>query len=152
MFANSLFVLASASIDIDATVAFQMGLFIALLVIMNPLLIQPYLKAMDARREGLEGSKEDAEEFDIRAEKALAEYEKKMRDARREAQDIRDSLKNQGAFEHTELIEDARTELATKIEGERVRVAAEREDALTAMSGRADALAGFIVTKVLPQA
>lgn len=151
MFASSnVTILAGAAIDIDATLGFQMFLFLALLIILRPLLINPYLKAMDARKEGLEGSREDANEFEIRAEKALADYEKKMRDARREAQEVRDSLRGQGTAEQNEIVEEARAELATKIEGERTKINDERKAALAAMTDRAEGLAGVIVEKVLP--
>lgn len=151
MFASSsVTILASASIDIDATVAIQMALFLGLLLILRPLLITPYLKAMDARKEGLEGSREDAGEFEIRAEKALADYERKMRDARREAQEVRDSLRGQGTAEQLELIEETRGELSAKIATERAKIDDQREAALVIMKERADGLANVIVSKVLP--
>ena len=145
-------IIAGAAIDIDATLGIQMVLFLALFLLLNPLLFKPYLKAMDERREGLQGSREDAEEFDIRAKNALAEYEKKMRDARREAQGIRDSLRTQGQGEQQDIVEESRQEMASKIDGERKKIAAEKDAALVTLRDRADSLASAIVEKVLPQA
>ena len=45
-------------------------------------------------------------------------------EARREAQEVRESLRTQGADEAHEVVADARQELATKIEEERVKVEA----------------------------
>lgn len=143
-------IIAAGSIDIDATLAIQMVLFLALFLVLNPLLFQPFLKAMDERKKGLQGSKEDAEEFEIRAKNALAEYEKKMRDARREAQGIRDSLRGQGQGEQEDILEEARQELSLKIESEREKVEAERKEALEDLKKRSDALADAIVSKILP--
>ena len=143
-------IIAAGSIDIDATLAIQMVLFLALFLILNPLLFQPFLRAMEERKKGLQGSKEDAEEFEIRAKNALAEYEKKMRDARREAQGIRDSLRTQGQGEQEDIIEEARQELSLKIENEREKIEAERKTALDDLKKRSDALADAIVSKILP--
>lgn len=145
-------IIAGASIDIDATLGFELILFLLLLGILYPLLTKPYMQAMELREEELEGSKEDAGEFDIRAEKALASYEKKMRDARREAQEVRESLRTQGADEAHEVVADAREELATKIEEERVKVEADHKAAVGALKERSEALANTIVQKVLPLA
>ncbi|MEZ4460575.1 MAG: ATP synthase F0 subunit B [bacterium] len=149
MFANT-FIVASAAIDFDATLVIQMGLFLLLFMVLKPLLFTPFMKAMDERHQGLEGSREDADEFEARAERALNEYEKKMRDARREATEVRESLRTQGQAEYQDLIGEAREEISAKIETERQSVAAQREEALTQLQGRADDLANTIVGKMLP--
>ena len=149
MFANT-FLVASAAIDFDATLVIQMGLFLLLFVVLKPLLFTPFMKAMDERHQGLEGSREDADEFESRAERALNEYEKKMRDARREATEVRESLRTQGQAEFQDLIGEAREEISAKIETERQSVASQREEALTQLQGRADELANTIVGKMLP--
>ncbi len=151
MFANT-FIFAAAAIDFDATLVIQMGLFLALFLLLKPLLFTPFLKAMDERHQGLEGSREDAEEFDSRAERALSEYEKKIRDARREASEIRDSLRTQGQAEYKDLVDEAREEFSTKIEGERQSISVQREDAVKQLQGRAESLANTIVGKILPSA
>lgn len=150
MVLQSTMLLAAGSIDVDSTLAIQMVLFLALFLVLNPLLFQPFLKAMEERKKGLQGSREDAEEFDVRAQNALAEYEKKMRDARREAQGVRDSLIAQGQHEQQDILNEAREELAEKIETERQTVEANRKDAIQTLKQRSDALADAIVSKVLP--
>ena len=149
MFANT-FLVASAAIDFDATLVIQMGLFLLLFVVLKPLLFTPFMKAMDERHQVLEGSREAADEFESRAERALNEYEKKMRDARREATEVRESLRTQGQAEFQDLIGEAREEISAKIETERQSVASQREEALTQLQGRADELANTIVGKMLP--
>lgn len=150
MVLQSTMLLAAGSIDVDSTLAIQMVLFLALFLVLNPLLFQPFLKAMEERKKGLQGSREDAEEFDVRAQNALAEYEKKMRDTRREAQGVRDSLIAQGQHEQQDILNEAREELAEKIEAERQTVEANRKDAIQTLKQRSDALADAIVSKVLP--
>jgi F-type H+-transporting ATPase subunit b len=145
-------IIAAAAIDFDATLGIQMLLFIALFALLKPLLFTPFLKAMDERHQGLEGSREDAEEFDSRAERALHEYEKKIRDARREATEIRDSLRTQGQADFKDLVDEAREELSGKIEVERQSISVQREDAVKQLQGRAESLANTIVGKILPSA
>lgn len=149
MFANT-FIVASAAIDFDATLGIEMGLFIVLYAVLYPLLIKPFMKAMDERHQGLEGSREDAEEFEARAERALNEYEKKIRDARREAAEIRESLRGQGQEEFQDILDEARGEISAKVEAERQNVAAQRQEALKQLQTRADELANSIVGKILP--
>lgn len=149
MFANT-FLVAAAAIDFDATLGFQMALFIILFLALKPMLFGPFLKMMEERHQGLEGSREEADEFETRADRALAEYEKKMRDARREASEIRDSLRTQGQAEYQDMIGEAREELSIKIESERQSIVGQREDALKQLQGRADHLANSIVSKILP--
>jgi len=151
MFANT-FIYASAAIDFDATLVIQMALFLALFLIMKPLLFAPFLKVLEERHQGLEGSREDADEFESRAERALNEYEKKIRDARREASEIRDALRMQGQAEFKDLVDEAREELTAKIEGERQVISVQREDAVKQLKGRAESLATTIVGKILPSA
>lgn len=143
-------VLASASIDIDGTIIVQMLLFWVVLGFLHVVLFRPYLKALDAREEGVEGSREEAGEMQARASQVIEEYEEKMRQARRDATDVRESLRNQGTQEQTEMLQEVREEIRQKMqhESERIdqRVAVARQE----IQARAETLANTIVQRVLP--
>lgn len=143
-------IFAAAAIDIDITMAFQMVLFLFLWLVLHFLLIKPYLEAVEMRQAGVQGSREDAAEFDGKAEALLAEYESKMRQARRDAAEVRDSLRNQGQQEGNELLSDARGDVNAKLEEERGRILGEVTDAENQLKERAESLSSVMVKKVLP--
>lgn len=149
MFGNAV-LLAAGYIDIDATVAIQMILFGVLFVVLRPLIIDPYLKTVEARRDGLQGSREEADEMDARAERSIADYERKMRDARREANEIRDGLRSQGQDEFEDILTEGRVEITEKIAQERATIQQETEEGLKQLSTRTESLAQAIVARVVP--
>lgn len=143
-------IFAAASIDIDITMGFQLILFLFLLLVFHFLLIKPYLEAVEMRQAGVQGSREDAAEFEGRAEALLAEYESKMRQSRRDASEVRDSLRNQGQQEGNELLAEARGEVSDKLEEERERIREEVDGAEAKLKERAESLSSVMVKKVLP--
>ena len=64
-------VMASAALDFDITMVIQFGIFALTVAILHVLIIKPYMQAREARSEGTEGSREDADEMHERAEQVL---------------------------------------------------------------------------------
>lgn len=141
--------LAKAAIDIDGTVLVQMVLFLTVIVALHVLLIQPYMKAVEARKEGVQGSREEATEMQAAAEKRIAEYEERMRTARRDAADVRESLRNQGLKEQNELMEEARQEVSELLDVERARIGRSVAEATHQLQERAHTLAASMVDKLV---
>ncbi|TXD41192.1 ATP synthase F0 subunit B [Lujinxingia vulgaris] len=151
MTASSPLLVAAVAIDIDGTLFVQMGAFLLVFVILNFVLIKPYLKTVEAREESVQGSSEEAGEMDAQAAVLTASYDEKLSKARREAQDVRESLRNQGLAEQDDILEEVREELGGKLAEER-KVIEERVVAARAeIDERARALAEAMVQKVLPQ-
>src|SRR5690554_1498236 len=96
--------IAAVAIDIDGTIIVQMLLFWFVLAFLHFTLFRPYLKAVDAREDGVAGSREEAAEMQTRAGRVIEEYEAKMRQARRDATDVRESLRNQGLQEQNDMV------------------------------------------------
>ena len=143
---------AAIVIDIDASSILMGVIFIVAYHLLNFLVIQPYLTVREAREEGTSGSMEDAAELDDKALRAREHYEQEVANIRREASDVRESLRTQGAEEQAEMIEDVRVELAAKLEKERLALQQQLETATNALGAKADSLAASIVSKVLPGA
>ena len=151
MTASSPLLVAAVAIDIDGTLFVQMGAFLLVFVILNFVLIKPYLKTVEAREESVQGSSEEAGEMDAQAAVLTASYDEKLSKARREAQDVRESLRNQGLAEQDDILEEVREELGGKLAEER-KVIEERVVAARAeIDERARTLAEAMVQKVLPQ-
>lgn len=147
---NPVSILAAVSIDVDVTAIFMAGLFALLYLILQPLIINPYMRARQAREEGVGGAKEEASDSEAQAEAMIVEYEERMRKARREATEVRESLRTQGVEEQKELIEEARVAIGTKLADERARLAAETEAARAQLDTKAQALSRDVVEKILP--
>lgn len=143
--------LAAVAIDVDGTIIVQMLLFWFVLGFLHFTLFRPYLKAVEAREDGVEGSREEAAEMQTRAGRVIEEYEGKMRQARRDATDVRESLRNQGLQEQNDMVGEVRDQIQQDLELERGRIDAKVKLARTTIQARAKSLAGDMVRQILPQ-
>jgi F-type H+-transporting ATPase subunit b len=143
--------IASVAIDVDITAGFMAVLFLALYLVLQPLIITPYMKARKMRTEAVDGAREDATEDQARAEATIQKFEEEMRQARREAQEVRESMRGQGQQEHDDLVSDAHAEVQAKLDTEREKIATQVEEARKEIGNRAEALAQAMVDKVLPE-
>ena len=143
-------IVAEVSIDIDGTIFVQMVAFLFTLFMLHFLLFKPYLKTLHARSESVEGSEEEAGEMDAQADILQSKYEKKIVKARRDAQEVRDSLRNQGLAEQEDIQEEVRQEVTAKLEEERAAIAERVEAARAEIEERAEGLADAMVQKLVP--
>lgn len=144
--------LASVQLDIDVTVAIQFVTFAVFLVAMRALIINDYMRVRDARAEGTSGAEDEATELAEQATTLRAKYEAEMTQARREAMEVRESLRNQGVAEQQDIHAEVRDELGGKLAEERTRIAALVAAAEAEIEARASDLAAQMVEKVLPEA
>ncbi|WP_246099093.1 ATP synthase F0 subunit B [Persicimonas caeni] len=143
-------VMAAAAIDVDGTIIVQMILFFFVLFFLHFVLFRPYLQAVDAREDGVEGAREEAAEMETRAGRVIEEYEEKMRQARRDAQDVRESLRNQGIQKQNDMVQEVREEIQGKLKEERDRIAKKVDSARSDIEKRAQGLADAMTAKILP--
>ena len=144
-------IVAAASIDIDATLGIQMVVFLLFTIALHYIIVRPYMRAVELRQEGVQGSREEAAGLDARAEAAIEEYEAKLREARREASEIRETLRAQGEAEQKDLIAEAQEAVSATLAAGRVSTAADIEAATAELKKRAATLSEALVSKVLPQ-
>lgn len=144
-------VMGAIVIDIDGTIFAQMAFFLITIVILNTLLIKPYMKTREMRLENVEGSEEEAGEMHAQSTILESTYEEKIRKARVDAQEVRDSLRNQGLAEQDDIVSEVRGELDAKLEEERARIEARVEAARAEIEQRANSLADSMVNRLMPQ-
>lgn len=142
---------ASGALDFDITMVIQFVIFALTVGILHVLLIKPYMQAREARSEGTEGSREDADEMHERAEQVLARYEERLTEARREAVKVREEFRAEGLSEQQEMLDEVRKEVFTKLEKERGVLNAKVSDAEEELDKRAEQLASMMVKRVLPE-
>jgi F-type H+-transporting ATPase subunit b len=136
-------------IDLDYTMLIQMINFLVLIFILNLLLYKPITKIIDERIKKIEDSKSEVDSLDEKAELKIADYEEKMRQARQEAMSQRNEVRDEGEEAGKTIIEGARGEISTMIEGFKVTLASEREAARNVLRDQAKKIAVEISEKVL---
>ena len=144
-------ILGAIVIDIDGTIFVQMALFLITLVMLNFVLIKPYLKTRELRAEHVEGSTEEAGEMEAQSAVLETSYDQKIRKARVDAQEVRESLRNQGLAEQDDILEEVRGELEAKLEEERKKIQNRVDIATAEIESRASSLADAMVDRLMPQ-
>jgi len=137
-------------VDLDGTLFVQMAIFLLMVGFVHVVLVRPFLDVVEEREEGIGGSRDEADEMQAEADHLENEYDEKMRKARREAQEVRQSLRDQGLQEQKEMVDDVRDELQEKIESERTSIQQKVEEARSELESRAEDLASTMVEKIVP--
>lgn len=142
--------IAAVTIDLDGTIFVQMIAFLITFGMLHVLLFKPYLKTLNAREERVGGSAEEATEMEAQAELLRGKYDKRIVKARRDAQEIRESLRNQGLAEQQDIQAEVEEELSAKLAEERAAIAERVERARADLKERANGLADSMVEKLVP--
>jgi F-type H+-transporting ATPase subunit b len=105
------------NLDLDGTAFVQVGLFIALWLILKPLLFDPMLKLFDEREKRIEGNIAKARGIDEQSGHAKAEYDETLHKARLQGTADREKIRAEGIRQEAELL--------AKVRGETAALAAE---------------------------
>ncbi|MEC9399694.1 MAG: ATP synthase F0 subunit B [Myxococcota bacterium] len=143
--------LAAGALDFDITIIFQFGIFILAIALLHNILIKPYLQTREARDEGTEGSREEADEMQQLAVQRRAEYEDQLSEVRRDAMGVREELRNQGVAEQEDMLDEVRREVAAKLTEERGKINTKVREAEDELDARAKQIAELMVSKILPE-
>lgn len=130
------------------------GVFLLLIfVVMWKVVVPAFEKMYQERSDKIEGGMRRASEAEARAEASLAEYTRKLSEAREEAAQIREDAKNTGARLVAEAREAAGKEQERILAAGRAQLAVEREQLVREVrrdvGGLATTLAGKIVGESL---
>jgi F-type H+-transporting ATPase subunit b len=136
-------------IDIDGTVIVQFVLFLALFVVANRLLFQPYLRLRERRKAGIDGARDEAERMTAEADAKLADYEKQLAVARDRAHEQGRKIRAEATRHEREVTDQARAAAQKAIEDAQATVRRETEAARGQLLPQADALARSIASKLL---
>lgn len=141
---------AAVSFDVDLTAVYMALLFVVFYYLFKLVLVNDYLKARDLRRDAVEGAREEATESQALADARIAEFEDEMKAARREAAEVRESMRTQGTAEQHDLLAEARAEIQALLAEERQKIAEQVSSAELELQSRARTLSNAIVDKILP--
>lgn len=145
----STFAEGAVTVDLDASLFVQLGVFLVLLLVLKPTLFDPMMKLFEEREKRIEGTRHQATKEDERSAKALAKYEAIMGKARDAGSAERDALSQSGLKQEAELMSKVRGETAATLEQGRAAIGKESQAARQQLASDAKVLGREIASRVL---
>jgi F0F1-type ATP synthase membrane subunit b/b' len=136
-------------IDIDWTVLLQFGLFLAMFVLANKLLFQPYMALREKRIAGIDGARAEAERMNAEAESKLVDYEQKLAAARNKAAEEQRLVRAEANKHEQDVTDRSRKASQSALETATAKVKSETEAARADLAARADAIARQMAKQLL---
>ncbi len=137
------------TVDFDKTLLVQVALFVALWLILKPLLFDPMLKLFEEREKRIEGAITEARNIDLKSVAAKTKYDDAVGKARAEGAAARDKLRAEGLKTESELLGQARLEGQAKLEAGRKQAQEELAKAREQLSAERQKLARELAARVL---
>lgn len=137
------------NIDIDLTLFIQLGLFLVLMLLLNKMIFQPFLKSIELREQKTGKAREDAAALQARAESLSEEYRETIQSARADAAGERQDLRLEGLSAKESQVSAARSEASETLSAAQAKASAQFDAARTALLEDVDSLSEKIVGKVL---
>jgi F-type H+-transporting ATPase subunit b len=139
----------AVTLDFDNTVIFQAMLFLALLLILKPLLFDPVLRLFALREERTDGERARARELQERAGDLLGKYEKELARVAQVAAQEREKLRAETARVEAEIMREGREATTRIIEQGRKQIEAEVNAIRFELGRQSEQVAGLVVSRVL---
>ena len=139
----------SPILDVDATLLIYVGVFFALMLILNTFVFRPMMALFDAREKAIDGAKKDARNLERRAEEKLKAFEQEMAEVRKEVGAERDRMKAEALRTEREIIDEVRAETDELLAAADARISSEAARARESIVGSSPALARQIAAKLL---
>ncbi|MBG0790159.1 MAG: ATP synthase F0 subunit B [Desulfovibrionaceae bacterium] len=136
----------------DSTIVIQGVNFLVMIYLLNKILIDPIRKKISERKELMAGQMEQIEGFNKSAATKVADYERQLVAARKEAGDIRNAAKDEGVAEEQALLSAAGKEASGTIQAARAEIEAEVKTAMQQLTKDVDKYAEQATGKILGQA
>ncbi len=136
-------------IDLDITLLVQIINFLVLMFILNIVLYKPLMNIMEERQRRIDETNNEARILEETIEKKIADYEERLRQARSEAVEQREEIKQQGVDAAKGILAQARNEVSEMIQGFKAKVESEKEEALKTLKRQTFQIAVEIAEKVL---
>ena len=136
-------------ISLDLSILYQIILFVALWLILNKILFQPYLQLLEERERRTIGAEHDSADLEHEGARLRAQYEEKIAQAQTAAYAAKDAILQEARQQREKILGQARAEAASKLEQARreIALALEKEKALAA--AETATVAREMVSKVL---
>ncbi|MBQ7618330.1 MAG: ATP synthase F0 subunit B [Desulfovibrio sp.] len=136
-------------LDLNITLLFQLGNFFLALLLLNILLIRPVREVLKKRKELVNGLTDEAESFESKAEKSLADYDAALLKARQDANALRQESREEGVSEQQTLVHNAQTEAHNLLDQARKSLQKEADATLAALRAEVGTLSQSIADRLI---
>jgi F-type H+-transporting ATPase subunit b len=126
--------------------------FTLLFLVLRKAVVPMFEKAFAARTEAIEGGIKKAEQAQLDAQRALAQYNEQLSSAQGEAARLREDARAQGAAILEDLRTKAQEEAARITAAAHASIEAERQQAVTSLRNEVGALAVELASKIVGEA
>ena len=125
-------------------------LFLVILTfILNRTFFRPLAKALEERFQRIEGARREAEEIRIASQERLAEFDRRLREARRESDSQMAQIKNEALSEKNSIVSQKRSEAEKTLAESRAEIRKKAEQASVELEAHSDGFARQIATQIL---
>ncbi len=136
-------------ISLNHTLLIQMLNFIVLIILLNAIIFKPILRILDERKEKVEGTLNEARLLTEKAEELMAEYERKMAEARQQALQMVNEGRLQAIEEQRGILARAKEEAEEQLTKLKENIEREKEEASGALERFAQVLSISIAERLL---
>jgi F-type H+-transporting ATPase subunit b len=136
-------------VDFDSTFLVQVVLFVALTLVLKPLLFDPMLRVFEERERLTDGAKAHARHLDEKAASALAHYESELAKARAAGSAEREKVRAEGVKREQEILASVRESTARVLEEGKRKAREDADRARAALREQSATLAQDLATRVL---
>ena len=136
-------------VDVNSTLFIQIINFLVLLLVLKKFAWGPLLQVLHDRTDKIQNNIRQADEDRAQAAEMKKEYEQKLSDARKRAQEITDSATQRSEAEHRARVEETQQEIEQMKAAAKAQLQAEREEAAKKMKGQMVALSLAAATKLM---
>lgn len=136
-------------IEIDSSIIYQIIAFFVLLFALNRFLYKPVFAMLEERKRLTEGTVESASSMEEETRLGLVEYEKRLKEAAKAAQEESGVLRDKALMKEAEIMEAAREEAQEELQKMRLEIASDKVSAVKDLKQEAKGFSKSIAEKIL---
>jgi F-type H+-transporting ATPase subunit b len=136
-------------INIDSSLLIQVCLFIFLMIVLNKIFFQPFLRFLDERHNKISGDTKEADRLKEEAERRRVQFEDGLSKGQLQALDEKGRIQEAGTQEGKRVVDTAQQEIAGELPKIKAQIAQESQQVMTELERQQGAMAKEIVEKIL---
>jgi len=136
----------------DKTIFIQGINFLVMIFLLNKIMIEPVREIIKKRKGLMADQLEKIEGFNKNAADKVTDYEAQLAAARKEANDIRNAMKDEGTVEEQKLMSAAGSEASSTIQAARAEIESQVKGAMAQLTKDVEKYAEQATGKILGQA
>ena len=136
-------------IELNYTLFIQAGLFIFLMLVLNKILFQPFLRFFDERHNKISGDEKEASRLQEEAERRRLQVDEGLNKGHLQAREAKGRIQDAGALAGKQIVDTVRQQVDEEIAKSKDQIAHESQQALFELERRQGAMAKEIAEKIL---